>query len=215
MTSISTEQLQAHRKWLAGCLDGKRLVLRDAVLTGADLQGAYLQGAYLQGAVLQRADLQRADLQCADLRGADLRCAYLRGAVLQRADLQRADLRGADLRCAYLRGAVLQGAYLRGVNLQGAIGLPIAADAQERLRAVATAALQPNALEMETWHTCETTHYMAGWAIHLAGEPGKIMEKMLGPEVTGLLLLGSEAHRYFYKSNEEARQFLQGVIEND
>lgn len=139
MTSISTEQLQAHRK------DGKRLVLRDAVLTGADLQGA--------------------------------------------------DLQGADLR--------------------GALGLPIAADAQERLRAVATAALQPNALEMETWHACETTHCMAGWAIHLAGEPGEIMEKMLGPEVTGLLLLGSEAHRYFYKSNKEARQFLQGVIEND
>jgi hypothetical protein len=120
-------------------------------------------------------------------------------------DGKRLVLTGADL-----RNADLQGAYLRG-----AIGLPIAADAQERLRAVATAALQPNALEMETWHTCETTHCMAGWAIHLAGEPGKIMEKMLGPEVTGLLLLGSEAHRYFYKSNEEARQLLQGVIEND
>ena len=80
---------------------------------------------------------------------------------------------------------------------------------------MATAALQPNALEMETWHTCETTHCMAGWAIHLAGEPGKIMEKMLGPELTGLLLLGAEAHQYFYKSNDEAREFLSSALSGE
>ena len=197
---IKAEQLEAHKKWLTGDADGQRIVLQNAFLQGAVLRGADLQGAFLRGAVL---------------RGADLRGAFLRGAVLQDADLRGAFLQGAVLRGADLRGADLRGADLRDAFLQGAIGLPIAADAQERLRAVATAALQPNALEMETWHTCETTHCMAGWAIHLAGEPGKIMEKMLGPELTGLLLLGAEAHQYFYKSNDEAREFLSSVLSGE
>jgi hypothetical protein len=35
----------------------------------------------------------------------------------------------------------------------------------------------PGALDMSTWHTCETTHCRAGWVVHLAGEPGKNLEK--------------------------------------
>ena len=30
---------------------------------------------------------------------------------------------------------------------------------------------------MGDWHTCETTHCRAGWAVHLAGERGKALEK--------------------------------------
>ena len=35
---------------------------------------------------------------------------------------------------------------------------------------------QPNALDMGTWHTCETTHCRAGWVVTLAGEKGKALE---------------------------------------
>jgi hypothetical protein len=35
----------------------------------------------------------------------------------------------------------------------------------------------PNALEMSTWHTCETRHCRAGWIVTLAGEKGKSLEK--------------------------------------
>ena len=38
------------------------------------------------------------------------------------------------------------------------------------------AADNPDALNMATWHTCETTHCRAGWAVFLAGENGKKLE---------------------------------------
>jgi hypothetical protein len=34
----------------------------------------------------------------------------------------------------------------------------------------------PGALDMSTWHTCETTHCRAGWVVHLAAGPGKVLE---------------------------------------
>jgi hypothetical protein len=36
---------------------------------------------------------------------------------------------------------------------------------------------KPNALQMESWHTCDTTHCRAGWAVHLAGEKGYALER--------------------------------------
>ena len=41
---------------------------------------------------------------------------------------------------------------------------------------VLTATKLPNALNMSDWHTCETTHCRAGWVVHLAGAPGKVLE---------------------------------------
>jgi hypothetical protein len=189
---ITAQELELHAKSLRGEPDGVRLVKVGAVLRDAFLRGAFLRGA----------DLRGADLRDAVLRGADLRGAFLRGA----------DLRDADLRDSDLRGAVLRGAFLRGADLRDAVGLPIAADAADRLKAVAAAALQPDALQMSNWHTCGTTHCIAGWAIHLAGEPGRLMESMMGPELAGLLLLGTEAHQHFYDRNEKALEYLRGVV---
>lgn len=39
------------------------------------------------------------------------------------------------------------------------------------------AASQKDALKMDVWHTCETTHCRAGWVVHLAGEAGRNLEK--------------------------------------
>ena len=124
------------------------------------------------------------------------------------------NLAGANLAGAKLAGVDIRGADIRDANLADASGLPVAADAAERLKDVATAALQPNALQMDTWHTCGTAHCIAGWAIHLAGEPGRLMESMMGAEVAGLLLLGTEAHQHFYDSNEQALEYLRGVVAN-
>jgi uncharacterized protein YjbI with pentapeptide repeats len=139
-----------------------------------------------------------ADLSCADLSGAHLSGANLSGANLSGANLSR-----ANLSCAHLSGA----------NLSGVKGLSIAADARQRLRSVATAALQDDALAMGAWHTCETTHCIAGWAIHQAGEPGRLLEATLGSQVAGLMLLGIEAHAHFYDSNEKAAEYLRNVLE--
>jgi hypothetical protein len=43
-------------------------------------------------------------------------------------------------------------------------------------------------LEMNDWHTCETTHCRAGWAIHLAGDPGRALEEECGPWLAGALI---------------------------
>jgi hypothetical protein len=42
---------------------------------------------------------------------------------------------------------------------------------------VLEAVLAPDALDMQGWHKCETTHCRAGWVVTLAGEAGKALEK--------------------------------------
>lgn len=145
---------------------------------------------------------------------------WLQGASGTRANLSDAyltdaNLRGANLRDANLRDANLRGADLRGAYLTGAIGLPIATDAPARLLAVAQAALaSPDALKMSAWHKCETIHCICGWAEHLGGPLAQLIIQTNGNDFGGLMLLGVEAHAHFYKNNEEARAFLQSVIDN-
>ncbi len=120
----------------------------------------------------------------------------------------------ADLRDADLSGADLSDADLSDADLRGAFGLPIATDAPARLLAVAQAALaSPDALEMGSWHKCETTHCICGWAEHLGGPLARLIIQANGNDVGGLMLLGVEAHAHFYKTNEKAREFLQSVID--
>jgi hypothetical protein len=125
---------------------------------------------------------------------------------------QRASLVGANLDRANLDGASLDGASLVGARLVGATGIVIAADAPQRLRAAAAAALQEGALEMGAWHSCDTTHCLGGWLIHQAGEVGRLLEATVGPGIAGLMLGGVEAHSHFYDSNEAATEWLRSVL---
>jgi len=112
-----------------------------------------------------------------------------------------------------MRGAYLRDADLRNADLRGAIGLTIAEDAADRLRAVACVALaSDDALRMDAWHSCGTSHCIAGWAIHQAGEVGRLLESSVGAEIAGLMLLGTEAHSHFFDDDEKAREYLQSVL---
>ena len=164
--------------------------LRDAVLkalaTGANLRsanlsGAYLSGADLSGANLSGANLRSANLRSADLSGANLSGAYLSGANLSGANLSGADLSGADLRLANLRSADLSGAKI-----------PVIANIDAKILEAITAG---GALQMDQWHTCETTHCRAGWAIHLAGEPGRALEVAIGSNAAGALIYAASRPR--------------------
>ena len=42
----------------------------------------------------------------------------------------------------------------------------------------AAATSTDDSLDMSDWHTCETTHCRAGWAVHLAGKEGKELEAL-------------------------------------
>jgi hypothetical protein len=179
------ETLRLHALWLDAHPDGRR----------ADLRGVNLSGVNLSGVNLSDADLSN---------------AYLHGADLSNADLSGVNLRGVNLSGVNLRGVNLSGVNLSCVKLSGVIGLPVASDFQERLKAVAQQVLgQPDCLNMDHWHSeCGTTHCLAGWAIQQAGPAGKILEKLHGPYLAGLLLLGTEAANHFYDSKLDVINWL-------
>jgi hypothetical protein len=186
--------------------------LSGAVLSGADLSGAYLSGADLSGAYLRYADLSDAVLSGADLSDADLRNADLSGAYLRNADLS-----GADLSDAYLRNAVLSGAVLRDADLSGAdlSGVP---EIKNIHQTIYEAVSKPDALDMSTWHKCETTHCRAGWVIALAGEAGAAMEFCMGtPTAAALIYLKSdpkiEKIPNFYADNADALADMKRLAE--
>lgn len=86
-----------------------------------------------------------------------------------------------------LIGFKLTGATINCVKLRSKI--PIVPN----IDAAILAAIEPydNALDMDYWHFedyCGTRHCRAGWAITLAGEAGKILEKEIGPAAAGALI---------------------------
>ena len=121
------------------------------------------------------------------------------GAVLKTVD--RADLYEADLR----------GANLCGANLRGAKNMPpieVVPEFKEKILA------QVNngecSLDMATWHTCETTHCLAGWATTLHPQ-GKLIESLVGVKTAGALIFNACCSEIpsFYGTNEQAMEWLQ------
>ena len=208
--------------------------LSGAYLVGAYLVGADLSGAYLSGADLSGADLRGADLRGAYLVGANLGDAYLRGADLGGAYLSGAYLSGADLRdyerapngYARLKEGATAPSIVRDEKViaerrakwKCATSAERAAKYRERhpevpvvenldrkiLEVIESGKGQ---LEMGSWHTCETTHCRAGWAIHLAGEAGYALEHKLGDaQRAGSAIYRASTGRvpYFFDTNEGA-----------
>lgn len=83
---------------------------------------------------------------------------------------------------------------------------------KDLLYKVAKRALEPNALEMGAWHTCETTHCIAGWAIVMTEGAEKVFKNICSHYIIGRALLGLRAARHFYDSNSQATKYLQGVV---
>ena len=214
-----------------------RVALEQAVATRANLARAYLAGANLAGANLAGAYLAGADLAGANLAGANLAGAYLAGADLAGAYLAGANLADANLADANLAGANLAGArnlpaateatsptepYQRDTRPAAERNAARAARFRERnptvpvveaLDAKILAAVENGAggLEMGAWHTCETTHCRAGWAVHLAGEPGYALEREYGPQAAGRMIYLASVGRapHFFASNERAMADLR------
>src|ERR671925_240447 len=129
--------------------------------------------------------LVRAKLAGAKLAYADLTGANLTGADLTGADLTDVRLAGADLTGAILTEAILTGADLTGADLAGRT-VPIVEDLDRKMAEVALAAT--DSLNMCAWHSCETTHCRAGWAITLAGTKGAALERAIGPSAAGAFI---------------------------
>ena len=150
-----------------------RISLRNADLSGADLSGADLSGAILRAA---------------DLRGVNLSGADLNTANLNTANLSDANLSGANLRDATLRDTDLSDANLSGTNLSNA-DLSDAPFAVPHLDAKILERIQSGGrLEVDCWHSCDTSHCRAGWAVVVAGPAGRALEWMQGTRAAASLI---------------------------
>lgn len=106
---------------------------------------------------------------------------------------------------ANLGGANLGGAYLAGVLS----GVPLIANLDAAILAAVehSQTLGKAGMDMSTWHTCESTHCRAAWAIHLAGPEGYKLEEKYGPAMAGTLLYlkaGATQIPDWYESNDAA-----------
>jgi hypothetical protein len=219
--------------------DLARANLADADLADADLTRANLADANLADANLAGADLTRADLADADLTRANLADANLADANLAGANLAGANLAGANLADAYLAQArglpigrftpdPVEPYVYRGVSsAEGRAArakryreahpeVPVVEKLDTRILDVITNG--GGTLEMGAWHTCETTHCRAGWAIHLAGERGYALEKELGDSaMAGRAIYLASAGRspYFYGDNAAALADIRRCAEEE
>jgi uncharacterized protein YjbI with pentapeptide repeats len=184
-----------------------RAIMIDANLTRAIMTRAIMTDANLTRAIMTDVTLEDAILIDVILKDANLTRAIMIDVILKDANLTRAIMTDANLTRAIMIDVILTRADLTGTKTDYQIedGL---------LQKVAQAALaSDDALDMRYWHTCDTTHCIAGWACHLA-ENGKEIERKYGTQVAGLLLLGADAHSHFFDTNEEAREYLTSIMED-
>jgi len=187
-------------------------------LSGVQLQGKDLSESNLSGANLLGANLSGADLRGVNLCGANLCEAFLDEANLNEADLSEAFLSGAKLLKANLSGTDLHEADLSGADLRGANldwdAIPLVPNIDAVILDVIEAGGQ---LDMNRWHTCETTHCRAGWAVVLAGDAGRKLEQQFGTNAAAALIYTkSDSHPVpnWYADNKTALEDIKARAEH-
>ncbi|MBO9613394.1 MAG: hypothetical protein J7619_11895 [Dyadobacter sp.] len=67
----------------------------------------------------------------------------------------------------------------------------------------------PNVLDMQSWHTCDTTHCRAGWVVFMAGEEGRKLEQKTTTAFAAMMIYKASSEirvspTRFYESNDVA-----------
>ena len=193
-----------------------------ASLVGANLVGANLDNANLDCARLDGASLDCASLDCANLDGANLVGTSLDGASLVGANLVGArmpkDWPATQPETAEERSARLQHRRTRCLARSAEFRarhpeVPVVEQLDSRIHAAVTDGV--GALEMNSWHTCDTTHCRAGWAVQLAGPAGKALEDRLGTPAAAAMIYMTSVGRVpsFYATNKAAMADLRECAE--
>jgi uncharacterized protein YjbI with pentapeptide repeats len=207
--------------------------LANANLTDADLAMAFFSGANLEDADLSDADLAGACLVDANFIGANLTGVCLFGADLCYEDLDGANISDKDLddgtniaddgvnlagnetAPAPVRESLTHDQWKaqRPKNRHEAMlryrtrypEVPVVEDLDTKVLQAINAPRQ--ALDMSRWHSCDTMHCRAGWAIHLAGNEGYVLEDALDSQRAGRLIYMVSTGRspHFFVSDEQAR----------
>jgi hypothetical protein len=84
---------------------------------------------------------------------------------------------------------------------------------------VLEAASKPGAFEMNNFHTCETTHCRAGWAVHLAGKDGYALERATSSVFAAMQIYKASGSPIspvrFFESNEVAMADMKKCAEEE
>jgi hypothetical protein len=79
---------------------------------------------------------------------------------------------------------------------------------------------KPGALDMQTWHSCDTIHCRAGWVVHLAGEPGYALEQQTSTEFAAMQIYHKSSSirvspTRFYENSEKALADIKRCAEEE
>jgi predicted metal-dependent hydrolase len=92
--------------------------------------------------------------------------------------------------------------------------IPVIEDIHAKMLAAVS---QPKALNMCEWHTCETTHCRAGWAVTLAGDAGKRLEERTSTLFAAMQIYKASGYEIspvrFYDSNDAAMADMKRLAE--
>ena len=94
--------------------------------------------------------------------------------------------------------------------------VPVVADLHVRIY---QAASQPEALAMDSWHTCANTHCRAGWTVTLAGQEGKLLESKFGTCLAAMKIYDASCPGFeinpcrFFDDNESALADMKKLAE--
>jgi hypothetical protein len=185
--------------------------LSGSILKFADLRSCDLEGSFLAGVEFEGASMVFAKINRANLIGVNLSYANLSESNLSGSELPQSNLYGAKLTEADIRGTDLSACNLTGVE----IGDDIPVIENLILKIAENALRDETCLDMSEWHTCDTTHCIAGWACAIANRPD--LERYYGTNACAALLLaksGTTKIPNFFADKHQATMFLQGVLKN-
>jgi hypothetical protein len=147
-------------------------------------------------------------------------CAYLADAYLAYANLARAYLARAlnvpdgtekkDPPEPYVRAVKPKDYVERALRYRKSHpSVPVVPNLDAKILAVIESG--KGQLEMSNWHTCETTHCRAGWAITFAGPDGKALENKHGPATAGRMIYLASTGRapHFFATNDRAMEDIK------
>ena len=93
---------------------------------------------------------------------------------------------------------------------EAAFDVPVIPDIHKTIFAAVS---QPKALNMNAWHSCETTHCRAGWVVTLAGEKGKALETKTSTLFAAMQIYKASGYEIspvrFFDSNKVALADMQ------
>jgi len=102
-------------------------------------------------------------------------------------------------------------------NSDAGMNVPVIENIHQK---VLEAVSKPNALNMDTWHTCDTTHCRAGWVVFLAGEEGRKLERKTSTAFAAMQIYHKSSPIRvspvrFYEDNKKAMADIKRCAEEE